>query len=74
MKVTLSQIKKALNNSFEVGVDGTMQLYARIREAESEAYRMADIKKSIHHYTAADRLKIARIIKASLAKKPPITK
>jgi len=54
MKATKKQIKKALNNTFEFGIDGSRELYNTIRNAENEAIEKSFIPRTRYHYTEKD--------------------
>lgn len=73
MKATKKQIKKSLDNTFEIGVDGSEELYLFIRNAEYEAIQKAFIPRSYNHYTKKDFDIIYRNIQMILKKiKTPI--
>ena len=67
MKATYSQIEKALNNTFEFGIDGDQNKYESIRNAAYKAEINVNIHKSSFHYTKTDWRKIYAEIKKLIA-------
>jgi len=65
MKVTISQIEKALNNTFEFGIDGSEGEYNLIRNCEYEAILKigSEIGKTSHYFTKNDWKKVYSEIK-----------
>jgi len=66
MKVTYLQIEKALNNTFEFGIDGSKKMYDSIRAKEYEAIEKAGISKSQTCFTKSNWKAIHKMIKNSL--------
>ena len=67
MKATYSQIEKALDNSFEFGVDGTREKYELIRSYAYEAIDRVGITKSQDHFTKNDWKAVYKAIKDLIA-------
>ncbi len=69
MKTTFSQIKKALNNTFEFGPDGTQGQYEAIRSCEDSAILKVGtkVRKTQHYFTKSDWKKVCSEIKNKLA-------
>jgi len=67
MKATYNQIEKALNNTFEFGIDGTEQLYVAIRNVAQKSELNVNIHKSSFNYTKSDWKKIHAEIKKLIA-------
>lgn len=60
MRATNSQIEKALNNNFEFGIDGSLNLYNAIRRAHVPAIDavMNQVKKTQGHFSKSDWKKL----------------
>ena len=67
MKTTLKQIEKAINNTFEIGVDGDQDTYEVIRLYTDEAIEKCGIKKSNEFFTKSDWKAVYRKIQKILA-------
>jgi len=69
MKVTITQIERALNNSFEFGTDGTQEQYNAIRNCENSAILEigSQVRKTEHYFTKTDWIKVYTDIKNKLA-------
>jgi len=67
MKATYEQIEKALDNSFEFGIDGSQELYELIRLYSHEAIDKVGIKKSEDHFTKSDWKAVHKMIKRLIA-------
>ena len=63
MKATYSQIEKALDNSFEIGVDGSQDMYEAIRLYCYKAIDKAGIKKSQEYFSKSDWKAVYKNIK-----------
>lgn len=63
MKATYKQIDKALDNSFEFGVDGDQATYDAIRGSFSKAYNDVGIQKSPDFFTKSDWKAVHKRIK-----------
>jgi hypothetical protein len=67
MKATYNQIEKALDNSFEIGVDGSQDMYEAIRLYCYEAIEKAGIQKTQEYFTKADWKAVYKNIKKLIA-------
>lgn len=68
MKTTIAQIEKALNNTFEFGVDGTEEQYGAIRRLEDQAVLKVgtEVQKTQHYFSKNDWKKVYSEIKNNL--------
>jgi hypothetical protein len=71
MKTTLSQIEKAVKNTFEFGTDGTQDRYDAIKSCEDSAVLKVgiDVQKTQKYFTKSDWRKVYSEIKNKLLSK-----
>ena len=67
MEITEKQIEKALNNTFQFGIDGTEELYNAIRAVEEKAYASLNIRKTREYFTESDKKKLYKKIKSLIS-------
>lgn len=67
MKATYNQIEKALNNTFEFGIDGNQDKYELIRLSFYKAIDDVGIKKSQEYFTKSDWKAVYKQIKKTIA-------
>jgi hypothetical protein len=69
MKVTNTQIEKALKNTFEFGTDGTQEQYDAIRSCEDAAILKVgtEVQKTQHYFSKSDWKKVYSEIKKIIA-------
>jgi len=53
-KLTFEKIEKALNNTYEIGVDGSQEYYQLIRNSLYQAIDNAGIRKTQEYFCKAD--------------------
>ena len=68
MKATLKQIEKALDNSYEFGVDGSEELYQLARIYCDNAIDNVGLRKSRMYFTKSDWKAVYREIKRLILK------